>query len=145
MFHPVPLLHTLYHTSLSTTIFITMAITMERFHAVCYPTDYRVRMTIYGQKKLVLLYIIPAIGCALLFNIPQVKWGLKHQSSLSLIRINYWLINLSSVFWLQNFWLCFHTNEEEENQSKAITIFKKMNINNLKSVQCCHVVIFLMI
>ena len=72
MFHPVPLLHTLYHTSLSTTIFITLAITMERFHAVCNPLAYRARLIIYEQRQLVLLYSLPAVGCAVVLNIPQV-------------------------------------------------------------------------
>ena len=68
----LPILHSLYHNALSITIFITLAITMERFHAVCNPPEYRARLIIYGQKKLVLMYSLPAIGSAFLLNIPKV-------------------------------------------------------------------------
>jgi hypothetical protein len=67
-----PVLHSLYHTSLSTTIFITMAITVERFHAVCNPTPYKSRLIFYGKNNLVLLYSLPAVATASLLNIPQV-------------------------------------------------------------------------
>ena len=69
----MPVLHSLYHTSLSTTIFITLAISVERYHAVCSPTSYKSRLVFYGKNHLVLLYSLPALVGAAVLNIPQVK------------------------------------------------------------------------
>ena len=51
---------------------ITLAITVERFHAVCNPTEYKSRLVFYGKKNLVLLYSLPAVATASVLNIPQV-------------------------------------------------------------------------
>ena len=66
-----PVLHSLYHTTLTITIFCTLAITTERYQALCNPTQYRQRLRSWGQKKVLLLYLLPVIIASLILNIPQ--------------------------------------------------------------------------
>jgi hypothetical protein len=66
-----PVLHSLYHTTLTITIFCTLAITTERYQALCNPTQYRQRLRSWGQKKVLLLYLLPVIIASIILNIPQ--------------------------------------------------------------------------
>ena len=69
------ILHSMYHTSLSCTIFTTLSMTVERYQAICTPTQYRARLARYGHTQLFLVYSMPAMLMATVLNIPQVWVG----------------------------------------------------------------------
>ena len=52
---------------------------------MCNPTQYRQRLLSWGQRKLFLLYLLPAILASLILNIPQAisvtKMGLMMESN----------------------------------------------------------------
>ena len=76
--------------SLTGSIYMTMAITIERFLAVCRPHYYRDVNTRISPVKKVLMYAIPVSTFAIIVNIP--KFLETTVSIISLIEFLFWLI-----------------------------------------------------
>ena len=91
----------LCHVSYSASVFLTVAITIERFFAVCRPLQYQARVTEKGHycillqvtltrnicntNSVSLQYVLPAVCTALLLNLPK----LLHISQVSSLLKNF--------------------------------------------------------
>ena len=79
----------LCHVSYSASVFLTVAITIERFFAVCRPLQYQARVTEKGHYCILLQvilsintfilknnvcfqYVVPAVFTAILLNLPKL-------------------------------------------------------------------------
>ena len=60
------------HISLSGSVFLTVAITFERYKAVCLAHNYNYRNARIGHRSLVLRYVCPVLVLAILLNIPKL-------------------------------------------------------------------------
>ena len=62
----------LCHVAVTASVFLTVSITTERFYAVCRPLQYQARVREKGHYCILLQYILPAAGAALVLNLPKV-------------------------------------------------------------------------
>ena len=62
----------LCHISITASVFLTVAITVERYYAVCSPHTYQLRVAVRGHGWILLSYIIPTILGAIILNIPKL-------------------------------------------------------------------------
>ena len=69
-----PYSDSLCHVSITTSVFLVMALTLERFYAICFAHTYQQRLMEKGNWRIVLSYIIPAILFAVLFNLPKMLY-----------------------------------------------------------------------
>ena len=60
------------HISVSASVFLTIAITMERYFAVCFPYTYQSRLAGKGHWCIIISYIFPVFFSAILFNMPKI-------------------------------------------------------------------------
>ena len=70
--HMAPYTDCLCHISITASVFLTMALTVERYYAVCSPHTYQARVAVRGHCWILLSYIIPTILGAVILNIPKV-------------------------------------------------------------------------
>ena len=62
----------LCHIAVSASVFITIAITMERYHAVCSPHTYQIRLINKGHWSILIGNLLPIFLAAILLNIPKI-------------------------------------------------------------------------
>ena len=72
LYQLAPLSDGLCHISITTSVFLTVAITIERYYAVCAPHMFKVRVAARGHWWIIYTYIIPTIFSAIFFNIPKI-------------------------------------------------------------------------
>ena len=60
------------HISVSASVFLTVAITMERYYAVCFPHTYQTRLAGKGHWCIIMSNILPVFFAAILFNMPKI-------------------------------------------------------------------------
>ena len=60
------------HITISISIFLTMALTIERYFAICSAFTYQARVAKKGPFHIFYSYIFPAVFCALILNIPKI-------------------------------------------------------------------------
>ena len=60
------------HIAASISIFLTMAITFERYFGVCSAFTYKARVTRRGSLRILCSYVIPAVMAAITLNIPKL-------------------------------------------------------------------------
>ena len=62
----------LCHIAVSSSVFFTIAITVERYYAVHSPLNYQTRSTKQGHWWILASYVVPVVVAAILFNIPKL-------------------------------------------------------------------------
>ena len=62
----------LCHISITASVFLTVAITVERYYAICFPHSYQLRVAVRGHRWILLSYIIPTIIGAIILNVPKL-------------------------------------------------------------------------
>ena len=60
------------HIAVSSSSFLTVAITIERYLAVCYPINYQIRMTKWTRGSTMAKYLVPAFILSVSLNIPKI-------------------------------------------------------------------------
>ena len=60
------------HIAVSASVFITIAITMERYQAVCFPYTYQIRLVKKGNWYIMIGNMIPIFLAAVLLNMPKI-------------------------------------------------------------------------
>ena len=60
------------HIAVSLSVFMTIAISVERYFAVCSAFTYQARVAVKGHCRILSSYIIPAILIAIILNIPKI-------------------------------------------------------------------------
>ena len=68
----VPWSDGLCHIAVTASVFLTVAITVERYYAVCSPYAYQTRLAERGHWWILSSYIIPVVITATLLNIPKL-------------------------------------------------------------------------
>jgi hypothetical protein len=78
----VPVSDGLCHIAVTASVFLTIAITVERFYAVCSPFTYQTREVERGHWWILSSYIMPVMLTATMLNIPK----LLHLSKMDLVK-----------------------------------------------------------
>ena len=68
----VPVSDGLCHISVTASVFLTIAITVERYYAVCSPFTYQTRLVERGHWRILSSYIMPVMLIAIMLNIPKL-------------------------------------------------------------------------
>merc|ERR1719318_2200585 len=68
----VPVSDSLCHIAVTASVFLTIAITVERFYAVCSPFTYQTRVVERGHWWILSSYILPVLLTAIMLNIPKL-------------------------------------------------------------------------
>ncbi|XP_023333939.1 FMRFamide receptor, partial [Eurytemora carolleeae] len=79
------------HLGLALSIFLTVAVTLERYQSISDPLNYEARVVSRGRTNLVLIYLIPSILLSIVFNIPRLlsvsSLGTSLHTNQQLVRI----------------------------------------------------------
>ena len=67
----------LFHVAISASVFLTIAITAERYYAVSSPYTYKIRLVKKGPRSILFRYLLPVLCCAITLNIPKMLQLLK--------------------------------------------------------------------
>ena len=78
----VPVSDGLCHIAVTASVFLTIAITVERFYAVCSPFTYHTRVVERGHWRILSSYIMPDMLTAIMLNIPK----LLHLAKMDLVK-----------------------------------------------------------
>ena len=70
--HLLPLIEGVSHVSISASVFMTVAITVERYYAVSRPHTYQIRLAKRSIKRILAGYLVPVIFASILLNIPKI-------------------------------------------------------------------------
>ena len=62
----------LCHIGVSSSVFFTIAITVERYYAVHSPLNYQTRSTKQGHWWILASYVVPVVVAAIIFNVPKL-------------------------------------------------------------------------
>ena len=60
------------HIAVSSSVFLTIAITLERYLAVSSPLEYQARFAQWSHSKIIFCYLVPVFFFASLFNVPKI-------------------------------------------------------------------------
>ena len=96
----IPWSHGLCHVAISASVFMTIAITVERYYAVSSPYTYQIRLLKKGFWWILFSYVLPVIFTAVFLNIPKI---LQLGKVLSMLPDNYKQISIKAGIIFQVF------------------------------------------